>query len=129
MDMSGQGRTASTEERPRATRALTSGTVRIVLIGVGLLSVLGGVFAWTIEEEYGSGLDFSTRPTGGQIAVYEAQAGEEPVFVGARDEAFEYMEQRRAAGESFLLPGAIIAAGATVVVVGALAGRRSKRIA
>jgi hypothetical protein len=100
-----------------------------VLIVVGLLTVLGGAFAWTIEDEYGSGLDFSTRPMDGQTAVYETQAGEEPVFVGDRDEAFEYMEQRRAAGESFVVPGAIIAAGAIVVVVGAFAGRRSERAA
>jgi hypothetical protein len=100
-----------------------------VLVVVGLLPVLGGVFSWTIEDEYGSGLDFSTTPRDGQIAVYEAQAGEEPVFVGSRDEAFEYMEQRRAAGESSLLPGAIIATGAIVVIVGASAGRRPKRTA
>ena len=102
---------------------------RIVLIVLGLVAVLGGVFAWTIEDEYGSGLDFSTRPRDGQTAVYEAQAGEEPVFVGSRDEAFEYMEQRRAAGESFVLPGAIIAAGAILVIVGAFAGRKTKRYA
>lgn len=100
---------------------------RIVLIVLGVIAVLGGVFAWTIEDEIGSGLDFSTRPRDGQTAVYEAQAGEEPVFVGSRDEAFEYMEQRRAAGESFVLPGAIIAVGAILVVVGAFAGRRTKR--
>jgi hypothetical protein len=98
---------------------------RIVLIVFGLVAVLGGLFAWTVEDEYGSGLDFSTRPRDGQTAVYEAQAGEEPVFVGSRDEAFEYMEQRRTAGESFVLPGAITAAGAILVVVGALAGRRT----
>jgi hypothetical protein len=127
MDMSGRGQTASTEVQPRAARALMSRTVRIVLIVLGLLAVLGGVFAWTIEDEYGAGLDFSTRPRDGQTAVYEAQAGEEPVFVGSRDEAFEYMEQRRAAGESFVLSGAIIAAGAIVVIVGALAGRGTNR--
>jgi hypothetical protein len=108
---------------------LMSRTVRIVLIVVGLLAVLGGVFAWTIEDEYGSGLDFSTRPRDGQTAVYEAQAGEEPVFVGSRDEAFTYMEQRRAAGKNFVAPGAIIAAGAIVFIVGAFAGRRTKRTA
>ena len=106
-----------------------SRTVRIALIVLGLLAVLGGVFAWTVEDEYGSGLDFSTRPTDGQTAVYEAQAGEEPVFVGSRDEAFEYMEERRAEGRSFVLPGAIIAAGAIVVIVGAFAGRRTERTA
>jgi hypothetical protein len=106
-----------------------SRTVRIVLIVAGLVAVLGGVFAWTIEDEYGSGLDFSTRPRNGQTAVYETQTGEEPVFVGPRDEAFEYMEQRRSAGESFVLPGVIVAAGAIVVIAGASAGHRTQRTA
>ncbi len=100
---------------------------RIVLIVLGLVVVLGGLFAWTVEDEYGSGLDFSTMPRDGQTAVFEAQAGEEPVFVGSRDEAFEYMERRRAAGESFVVPGAIIAAGAILVIVGAFVGRRTLR--
>jgi hypothetical protein len=101
-----------------------SRTGRIVLIALGLVIVFGGVFAWTVEDEYGSGLDFSTEPRDGQTAVYEAQAGSEPVFVGTRGGAFEYMERRRAAGESFVGPGAIIAVGAVLVVVGALAGLR-----
>lgn len=101
-----------------------SRTGRIVLIALGLVIVFGGVFAWTVEDEYGSGLDFSTEPRDGQTAVHEAQAGSEPVFVGTRDEAFEYMERRRAAGESFVVPGAIIAVGAILVVVGVLAGLR-----
>jgi hypothetical protein len=100
---------------------------RIVLIVFGLVAVLGGLFAWEVEDEYGSGLDFSTRPRDGHTAVFETQAGGEPVFVGSRDEAFEYMERRRAAGESFVLPGAIIAVAAILVVVGAFAGRRTKR--
>ena len=100
---------------------------RIVLIVLGLLVVVGGLVAWDIEDEYGSGLDFSMMPRDGQTAVFDAQAGQEPVFVGSRDEAFEYMERKRSAGESFVLPGAIIAAGAVVVIVGAFAGRRAER--
>lgn len=99
---------------------------RIVLIALGLVTVLGGVLAWTVEDESGSGLDFSTKPRDEQTAVYEAQAGSEPVFVGTRDEAFEYMERRRAAGESFVVPGAVIAVGAILVIVGAFAGPRSR---
>ena len=106
-----------------------SRSVRIMLIVLGLVVALGGLFAWTIEDVSGSGLDFSTRPSDGQTAVYEAQAGEAPVFVGSRDEAFEYMERRRAEGESFVLPGAVIAAGAILVIVGAIAGRRRQRTA
>ena len=101
-----------------------SRTVRTVLILLGLVTVLGGLFAWSVEDSYGSGLDYSLEPEGGRIQVFEASAGSEPVFVGSRAEANAYMDQQRAARESFVIPGAIIAAGATLVIVGALAGRR-----
>jgi hypothetical protein len=103
--------------------------VRIGLIVLGLVAALGGLVAWSIEDEYGSGLDYSLIPRGGSTFVYEEQAGQEPVFVGSRVEAFEYMDQKRAAGESFVLPGAIIATGAILVIVGAFAGRGTKRTA
>lgn len=106
-----------------------SRSARIVLVVLGLVVAVGGVFAWTVEDEYGSGLDFSTRPRDGQTAVFEAESGEEPVFVGPREEAFDYMERRRAEGESFVLPGAIIAVGAVLVIVGAFARRRTERSA
>ena len=51
------------------------------------------------------------------------------MFVGSRDEAFDHMERRRAAGESFVLPGTIIAAGAILVIVGAFVGRRMEPVA
>jgi hypothetical protein len=101
--------------------------VRSVLIASGVVVILGGIFAWSVEAEYGSGLDFSTEPRNGQTAVFEAQSGEEPAFVGSRDDAFEYMEQRRAAGESFVVPGAIIAVGVILLAVGVFAGRRTER--
>lgn len=69
-----------------------SRTVRIVLIVLGLASVLGGLFAWSNEDEYGSGLDYSTKPSDGRIEVF----------------------------------GAIIAAGAILVIVGALLVRRAE---
>jgi hypothetical protein len=102
---------------------------RIGLIVLGLVAVLGGLVAWSIEDEYGSGLDYSLMPRDGSTYVYEEHAGEEPVFVGSRDEVFEYMEQQRAAGESFVLPGAIIVAGAIVAIVGAFGGRMTQRTA
>ena len=101
--------------------------VRIGLIVLGLVTALAGLFAWTIEDEYGSGLDFTLKPRDGRTYVYEAQTGSEPVFVGSRDEVNVYMEQRRAAGESFVVPGAIIAVGAILVIVGVLARRMTKR--
>ena len=103
-----------------------SHTVRIVLIVVGVVTVLGGLFAWSIEDSYGSGLDYSLMPEDGRIQVFEASAGEEPVFVGTREEANGYMQRQRAARESFVLPGAIIAAGVIMVLVGAFVGRRTE---
>lgn len=103
-----------------------SRTVRVVLIVLGLVTVLGGLFAWSIEDEYGSGLDYSLKPRDGRMHVFETSAGAEPVFVGSREEAFEYMEQQRAARESFVIPGAIIAAGVVLVVAGAFARRRTE---
>jgi hypothetical protein len=104
-----------------------SRAVRIGLIVLGVLAVLGGIFAWSIEEAYGSGLDYSMRPSDGEVAVFEASAGADPVFVGSRDEAFDYMEQQRNARESFVIPGATIATGAILIIVGAVAGRRTER--
>jgi len=106
-----------------------SRSVRIVLIVLGAVAVLGGAVAWGIEAEYGSGLDYSIVPRGDRTYVYEEQAGEEPVFVGSREEAFDYMERSRAAGESFVLPGAVIAGGAILLIVVAFAGRRTERTA
>lgn len=104
-----------------------SRTVRIVLIVLGIVTVLGGLVAWSIENSYGSGLDYSTKPSDGRIQVFEASSGADPVFVGSREEASEYMEQQRAGRESFVIPGAIIVAGAILVIVGAFAGRRAER--
>lgn len=102
-----------------------SRSVRVVFILLGLFTVLGGLFAWSIEDQYGSGLDYSLMPRDGRIQVFETSAGAEPVFVGSREEASEYMERQRAARESFVIPGAIIAAGVILVIVGAFAGRRT----
>jgi hypothetical protein len=104
-----------------------SRAVRIGLIVLGVVAVLGGIFAWSVEDSYGSGLDYSTKPSDGDVAVFESSAGAEPVFVGSRDEALDYMDQQRIARESFVIPGAIIASGAILVIVGAFAGRRSER--
>lgn len=104
-----------------------SRTARIGLIALGIVVVFVGIVAWSIEDTYGHGLDFSTRPADGQVAVYEASAGEEPVFSGSPEEAFEYMDERRATGKSFVVPALIIAAGAILVIVGAIAGRWAER--
>ena len=87
---------------------------------LGLVAVLGGLVAWSIEDEYGSGLNYSLVPRDGRSYVYEEHAGSEPVFVESRDEAFEYIEQTRAGGESFVLPGADHRGGSSVLVAGSV---------
>jgi hypothetical protein len=55
---------------------------------------------------------------GGTETVYEvADSSRKKVFVGSHRAAVAYTERRRAEGESFLVPGLIIAAGALLVVV------------
>ena len=74
--------------------------------------------AWSWEDEYGSGLNFVVeRAQDGTETVYEvADSSQTKVFVGSHRAAVAYTEGRRAEGESFVVPGLIIAAGALLVV-------------
>jgi len=57
------------------------------------------------------------RAQDGTETVYEvADASQTKVFVGSHRAAVAYTEGRRAEGESFVVPGLIIAAGALLVV-------------
>ncbi len=97
---------------------------------VGLVVALVGWFAWSIEQEYGSGTNFylEMKP-GHMVVVYDVdeQAGtRSPVFEGSSQDAEAYMERRRAEGESFVIPGLIIAFGVVLVVVGLLPLQRMR---
>jgi hypothetical protein len=94
---------------------------------VGLAVGLVGLFAWSFEQEYGSGTNFAIENRDGTLVVYDVdeQAGtESPVFEGPAQEAHAYIERRRAEGESFVIPGLIVALGAVLVVAGLLPFRR-----
>jgi hypothetical protein len=93
--------------------------IRILLLLVGLAVGLVGLFAWSFEQEYGSGANFGLESRDGTVVVYDVdeQAGtESPVFQGSAQQAQAYMERRRAEGESFVIPGLIVALGAVLVL-------------
>jgi hypothetical protein len=93
---------------------------RIGLLVLGLIVLFAGLAAWSIEDTYGHGLDFSLR--GGN--VYEAGV-QDPVFEGSPQEARDYMERRRAAVErNFVVPGLIVALGVVLVIAAFLPWQR-----
>src|SRR5262245_21317150 len=98
---------------------------RIGIAVLGIVVVLIGLFAWSIENEYGSGLNFTLEgEPGGTTVVYEDQTGRTPVFEGTQEEAFAYMDRRRSAGESFVIPAVIITVGAAIVLLAFVPWRR-----
>ncbi len=98
-----------------------------VAVGVlGGLVVLIGLGVWSLESEYGSGLNFSVEFDGTVHRVFEVdEQAPEPedrstvVFEGTEQEAMSYIEQRRAEGTNRIIPGVIIGVG-TLMVIAAL---------
>jgi hypothetical protein len=85
---------------------------RVSLLVLSLIVLFLGAAAWSVEDTYGHGLDFTLK---GRF-VHET-AVDQPVFDGTRQEADEYMERRRDSAErDFLLPGAIIALGLALLI-------------
>jgi hypothetical protein len=86
---------------------------RVSLLLLGLIVLFMGAVAWSAENTYGHGLDFTLK---GRF-VYETGV-DHPVFEGSRQEADDYMERRRASGErDFLMPGSIIVLGLVLLIV------------
>jgi hypothetical protein len=104
-----------------------------VAIGVlGGLVVLVGLVAWSLESEYGSGLNFSTESDGTVHRVFEVdeQAPDSEdrfivVFEGTEEEASAYIEQRRAEGTNLVIPGLIIGVGVLIVIVALIPIRKT----
>jgi hypothetical protein len=109
-----------------------------VVLGLGVLVVLVGVSAWSIEDSYGSGLNFTIEQGPGDlVSVYEEHEdagpprgfegtlGRRSVFEGTPAEARDYTERRRAAGKNFVLPGAIMAVGLTLIILSFVRRRTS----
>jgi hypothetical protein len=54
----------------------------------------------------------------------QEQTGQTPLFSGTSEEAIDYVERRQATGKNFVAPGAIIAVGVVLVLVGLFVRRR-----
>jgi hypothetical protein len=109
---------------------MRSWKARVVLVLLSLVVAFVGYVAWSIEDEYGSGTNFAVEhpQDGTTVIVYDVdeQNGQTKVFEGSMQEAEAYMEQRRAEGESFVVPGLILALGAVLLIVALLPSRRAK---
>jgi len=105
-----------------------------VAVGVlGGLVVLVGLGVWSLESEYGSGLNFSTESDGTVHRVFEVdEQAPEPedrftvVFEGTEEEALAYIEQRRADGTNLVFPGLIVGAGALMVIAALIPTRKTR---
>jgi hypothetical protein len=102
--------------------------VALVLIGIALLGA--GWLAWIEEEKVGSGTDFSTMPGAmpGSVIVFETDeqdpSKQTRVFDGPIQEANRYMDERRAEGKSFIIPGLLLVLGGMLVTLGFVPWRR-----
>lgn len=104
-----------------------------VAVGVlGGLVVLVGMVAWSLESEYGSGLNFATESDGTVHRVFEVdEQAQEPedrftvVFEGTEEEASAYIAQRRAEETNLVIPGLIIGVGALIVIAALIPIRKT----
>ena len=110
-----------------------SRTARVAVGVLGGLVVLVGLGVWSLETEYGSGLNFSTESDGTVHRVFEVnEQAPEPedrftaVFEGTEEEASAYIEQRRAEGRNLVIPGLIIGVGALIVIAALLPNRETR---
>ncbi|MCD6022862.1 MAG: hypothetical protein K0R20_2572 [Actinomycetia bacterium] len=101
-----------------------SRVLRVALVVFGVVLVFVGLSAWGVEDMYGHGLNFTIAEEGGVATVYEEQTGQTPLFSGTSEEALDYVERRQATGKNFVVPGAIIAVGVVLVLVGLFVRRR-----
>jgi hypothetical protein len=96
----------------------------VALVAFGVVVVFVGLAAWSIEDTYGHGLNFTIAVEGGMATVYEEQTGRTPLFSGTNQAALDYVERRHATGKNFVVAGAIIAVGVVLVLVGLFVRRR-----
>jgi hypothetical protein len=98
----------------------------MTLVAAGALVLLVGLVSRGLEQEYGSGLNFSMEflPSGSlglepdsPTRVYEA-GSREAVFEGTFKDAIAYTNQQRRENTDLLVPNLIIASGVLVGGVG-----------
>jgi hypothetical protein len=104
-----------------------------VLVGViGVVVALAGLLWWTLEAEYGSGLNFEVVGAGDAATVYEVDetaGARRSVFEGTEEEALAYIERRQGEGENLLFPGLVVGAGALLILMALIPARRSEAAA
>ena len=103
--------------------------MRIILAILGVIALVVGVAAWSLETEYGGeGPGSMEMLPDGTVRVYDvdeqitdAEGHPAPVLVfeGTQEEADAWVEQRRSEGRSYLIPVLILSVGA-VLGVGAV---------
>ncbi len=101
-----------------------SGCLGVVLTVCGAVLVLIGLFARSLESEYGSGLNFSIENRDGTAIVYEVneQADtRQQVFEGSPEDALAYTDRRREEREDLFVPNLLIALGAAGFALGVVA--------
>ncbi len=105
---------------------------RIAVGVLGGLAVLVGLGAWSLESEYGSGLNFSVESDGTVHRVFEVdEQAPNPedrltvAFEGTEEEATAYIEQRRTEGTSLVIPGLIIGVGVLAVIAASFPIRKT----
>ncbi len=104
-----------------------------VAVGVlGGLVVLVGLGVWSLESEYGSGLNFSVESDGTVHRVFEIdEQAPDPedrltvVFEGTEEEASAYIAQRRAETTNLVIPGLVVGVGVLTVIAALIPIRRT----
>ncbi len=109
-----------------------SRSVRVAVGVIGGLVLLVGMVAWSLESEYGSGLNFSTESDGTIHRVFEVEEqAPDPedrftvVFEGTEGEASAYIQRRRAEGTNLVIQGLIIGVGVLMVLAALVPARKT----
>jgi len=110
---------------------------RLTVFALGVLTVLVGLVAWSLETEYGGNPVAGSESTGdGGERVFDldetrldnqGQPITTIVFEGTPAEAAEFIRRRHEEGRSYAIPGLVIAVGGIAMVVAILPPWRRSR--
>ena len=101
------------------------------LVVLGIVLVLAGLFAWSLETNYGSGSNWAIEQySGGPVRLYSVDeiAGEETlVLEGSEEEIAEYIREYEESGRNYLVPALMIGSGALLVIAALIPSLRRAR--
>lgn len=106
-------------------------SARVALAVIGLVVIMFGLGAWSLETEYGGNSVAGMEWSGGVTRVFDVDeqsvdAEGHPVttivFEGTAEEAEAFAHQRWQEGRNYLIPGLVIGMGG-LLVIGALIAR------